>query len=104
VRGEAEVRDDVVDLRGEFGAGTARHRHVGDGARPEDDRLAVGQGVAGLDLEGVPDRVAQVQGAPFTGLERVAVHDADLQQCGALHHGVARGEVGLRAGLERGPP
>ena len=81
---EARAADDGVDARRR---GRGPHRARRDGghrAEAEDDRLAVRQAIAALDLERVPERVAEVERPPLAALERVALDDPELELDGTV--------------------
>ena len=87
------------------GSAPRRCRDGGDGPQAQHDRLAMRQPVATLDLEGVAEGVAQVEGPSLTALEWVAVDDAQLEAHRALDHGVAGRLVGAASpGARRGSP
>ena len=88
---------------GEIGVGAAPGGDGRDRPQAEDDRLAVRQAVAALDLERVPERVAEVERPPLAALERVAVDDAELEPDRALDDRVAGRLVGARAPRGRAP-
>ncbi len=89
------------------GSAPAALGDVRDGAQAQHDGLAVRQPVAALDLEGMAERVPEVERAPLATLERVAVDDVELELHGAVDDGVAGGLVvaqrGPSAGLDECP-
>ena len=99
VEAVAQAPEQVIDAFAETSLRATALRDGGHGAQTQHDRLAVGQVVVALDLQRVAQGVAQVERPPLARLERVAIHDAQLETHRAFHHRVAG-----RLVVRRAPP
>ena len=93
----AQPVEQIVDALAETRLRATPLRDGGHGAQAQHDRLTVWQVVVALDLQRVTQGVTEVERPSLVRLERVAVHDTQLEPHGAFHHRVAGGLVGRRA-------